>query len=388
MPRKPPPTSPAQARHAVGHSRDRAITRAIESWFRANARDLPWRRPAGRDLQQNGWRRDPYRSLVSEAMLQQTQVSRVIDRYTAFIKRFPTVQSLARADELDVLAMWDGLGYYRRARHLHAAARLIASEFDDKIPRDVQRLRRLPGVGAYTAGAIASMAAGQREALADGNVVRVLLRIDGRNGRTGDKATLDWTWARARALVSACNNPALFNEGVMELGALVCTPARPACAGCPMRPSCRAGAEGRAALIPRPRRAPHRSLVFSDSILIIDSLGRVLMQQRPAAGMWSSMWQALCIESTTRHAGEKTITRAMERLGIGPLGVTPLLTFSHTTSHREISFRSWIARLSRAHRLAPARDAGLRVLPLTAALRLPISSAQRRILEAARRDGA
>jgi A/G-specific adenine glycosylase len=198
------------------------VAGAIVSWFAENARALPWRS-----------RRSGYTALVSEIMLQQTQVDRVEPRYRAFLKRFPSVQSLAEADEADVLKAWEGLGYYRRARMLHAAARIIVSDMGGRIPRNLGELRRLPGVGRYTAGAICSIVHGQKTAIVDGNIARLLARIDGVHLPRGEQAFDTWCWKRAQTLVDASDDPARFNEGMMELGAVVCTPRSPRCRGVP-----------------------------------------------------------------------------------------------------------------------------------------------------------
>ncbi|MFG0315432.1 MAG: A/G-specific adenine glycosylase, partial [Phycisphaerales bacterium] len=198
---------------------DAALTRALEAWFRASARELPWRTDT----------RDPYRSLVSELMLQQTQVSRVIEKFGPFLERFPTVEALAAAPEDDVLAAWSGLGYYRRARLLHACAKAIVEHHDGVVPDSLDDLLELPGIGRYTAGAIASMVFGQRAPIVDGNVARVLLRVHNKPVPQTEKTTIDWAWQRAEELVGACDDPAVFNEAMMELGATVCVPKGPRC---------------------------------------------------------------------------------------------------------------------------------------------------------------
>src|SRR5579864_6582686 len=176
------------------------------AWYDTNARDLPWRKS-----------RDPYRVWVSEIMLQQTRVAAVIEHYREFLRRFPTVQKLARAREASVLATWSGLGYYRRARMLHAAAKVVASELGGKFPETSEGLRALPGVGRYTAAAIASIAFGERVAVVDGNVERVLARVAGR------RLTGEDVWRAAGELLDA-GRPGDFNQAMMELGAVVCTP--------------------------------------------------------------------------------------------------------------------------------------------------------------------
>ena len=210
------------------------FSKRLLRWYDAHRRDLPWRI-------KNGSREtlDPYRVLVSEAMLQQTQVATVIPYFDRFIGRFPTFRALADADEQDVLRLWQGLGYYSRARNLHAAAKRIVREFGGEMPRTAEALRQLPGVGRYTAGAVASIAFDCPAPIVDGNVARVLCRIDRieSDPRT-DKPTLEEIWRRAEQILPAarCGD---FNSALMELGATVCTPRNPKCLICPMKKGCR-----------------------------------------------------------------------------------------------------------------------------------------------------
>jgi A/G-specific adenine glycosylase len=194
---------------------------ALLTWYRLNRRDLPWRRT-----------RDPYRIWLSEIMLQQTRVATVLERYQQFVKRFPTVQKLAAAREVSVLAEWSGLGYYRRARNLHAAARIVVRDHGGEFPGTAAELRTLPGIGRYTAAAIASIAFNEPVALVDGNVERVIARLSGSN-LTGERL-----WVKAEE--NLCReHPGDFNQAMMELGATVCGPAEPSCATCPVRKFCR-----------------------------------------------------------------------------------------------------------------------------------------------------
>ena len=190
-------------------------------WYDAHRRDLPWRNTS-----------DPYRIWVSEIMLQQTRVGAVLGHYRRFLERFPTINVLARAGEQSVLAAWSGLGYYRRARNLHAAAKVVAFERDGEFPQTAAELRDLPGIGRYTAAAIASIAFGERAAVVDGNVERVLQRVTG-NANLG----IQQTWELADALISP-KRPADFNQAMMELGATVCLPREPKCPTCPVLDFC------------------------------------------------------------------------------------------------------------------------------------------------------
>jgi A/G-specific adenine glycosylase len=190
-------------------------------WYRGNRRELPWRRD-----------RKPYRVWVSEIMLQQTRVAAVVEHYQRFLKRFPTVEKLAAAREGSVLAAWSGLGYYRRARMLHAAAKQIVADYDGQFPGTAQRLRTLPGIGRYTAAAIASITFGEAAAVVDGNVERVLTRLLGQPQST---AAL---WKTAEELLAA-DSPGDFNQAMMELGATICLPKAPLCLACPVQIFCK-----------------------------------------------------------------------------------------------------------------------------------------------------
>jgi A/G-specific adenine glycosylase len=338
--------------------RDRRLTRHVSAWFRATARDLPWRR-----------RRDGYTALVAEAMLQQTQAARVIEPFEAFLRRFPTVQALAAADEQDVLAAWQGLGYYRRARHLHVAARMIVEQFGGHVPPAADDLRSLPGVGRYTAGSIASIVFGRREPIVDGNVRRVLARWEADDAPPDDRATLDRTWDRAAALVEAAADPGCFNEGLMELGALICTPAKPKCGACPVAADCRAWQQGQAGEIPSPRAAARRTPVHFHTV-IIERSGSVLLEQRAWGGLWSGMWQTPTVEwpralSTAQVRG---------RLEVRVTDLNRLSGFEYRTTHRQITFHVFRGRTRQ--RRGTWRESDRLV-------DLPMSNAMRRVLAVA-----
>jgi len=251
-------------------------------WYEVNRRDLPWRRTP-----------DPYRIWVSEIMLQQTRVAVVIDRYHAFIERFPTLISLALAPEQDVLAAWSGLGYYRRARMLHKAAQFVAGELGGNLPAASEDLRKLPGIGAYTAAAVASIAHGEAVAVVDGNVERVLCRLAGwaagsRAGGAGLKRKID---TLAAELLDPAR-PGDFNQAMMELGATVCLPRNPQCLVCPLASHCKTRGEHQTA--PRPPMLS-REVAHALSVRSGQEAGQlhreVLLEQRPDTltvmpGLW------------------------------------------------------------------------------------------------------
>ncbi|USN98263.1 MAG: A/G-specific adenine glycosylase [Phycisphaeraceae bacterium] len=317
---------------------DRTLARTLTAWARSAARALPWR-----DAEPG--RRDPYRVLVSELMLQQTQVSRVAERFAAFIGRFPDVRALAQADEADVLAAWSGLGYYRRARHLHAAAKAIVERHGGAMPRDPAALLALPGVGRYTAGAVASIAFDQPQPIVDGNVARVLLRLHGRSDPPTAPATIAWSWARATDLVHSAKQPGSFNEAMMELGAIVCTPRSPACDSCPIARECEAKRRGLQDEIPAPKPRAKQSPLFVGSVLAVDTRGRRLVERRPATGLWAGLWQPPSLERDDRPPEPRDLAEA---LGLSIRGNQPAERFTHQTTHRRVEFGVWHADHARA----------------------------------------
>lgn len=252
------------------------ISALLLSWYDANARTLPWRGI-----------HDPYRTWVSETMLQQTRVETVRGYYERFLARFPTVQALAAADEADVLKCWEGLGYYSRARNLHQAARQIVEEFGGEMPRDVAQLRQLKGIGAYTAGAIASIAFDQRVPAVDGNVIRVISRLTGIRENVGIPSVRRGLEETAEALVPFAR-PGDFNQALMDLGSAVCVPGTPNCDECPLQEHCDALDAGDAEDLPvLPQKNPPKELDWD--VLLIRAGDRVLMRQRTETllhGLW------------------------------------------------------------------------------------------------------
>ena len=251
------------------------------SWFRLNARDLPWRRT-----------RDPYCIWVSEVMLQQTRVATVVDRYTEFIQRFPSLVSLALAKEDEILALWSGLGYYRRARMLHSAAQLLVNEHGGSLPRSSLELRRLPGVGDYTAAAIASIAYGEAVAVIDGNVERVLMRLLGKAATTTSRGRLAARLKEAASELLDPQAPGIFNQAMMELGAMVCLPQIPLCGECPVYDFCQT--RGVHPVRPRKQMASHKTqyaLVKKPLKKGGRQVAVLLVQRPPDASQMPGMWE-------------------------------------------------------------------------------------------------
>jgi A/G-specific adenine glycosylase len=246
---------------------------SLLAWYDAHARDLPWRAS-----------RDPYRVWLSEIMLQQTRVAAVIEHYHEFLRRFPNVKTLAAAREARVLAAWSGLGYYRRARMLHAAAKIIVREHGGKFPATEPGLRTLPGIGRYTAAAIASIAFGEPVAVVDGNVERVLQRI------SGERLSGEELWVGAKNLLDP-KRPGDFNQAMMELGATVCTPRSPACLTCPVIELC--ATRGELAALAKPTPQKKREIHYVLSYRNGNGHGRevFLIQRLPAASLMAGMWE-------------------------------------------------------------------------------------------------
>ena len=253
------------------------LRRRLLAWYAKHERDLPWRRS-----------RDPYRVWVSEIMLHQTQVATVRDYFERFVRAFPNVRRLAAADEGQVLRLWEGLGYYRRARQLHAAAKIIVAEHAGRLPQDVSELQRLPGIGRYTAGAIASIAFGQRAAILEANTIRLLSRLIGYRGDPFSSVGQRILWQTAHDILPN-KDVAQFNQALMEFGSLVCTPAEPKCDACPLRTLCTALAAGLQDKIPRPK-PKQRITELHEAAVVVRKIGRVLVRQCGLNERWAGLW--------------------------------------------------------------------------------------------------
>lgn len=247
------------------------------AWFSRHQRDLPWRGS-----------RDPYGVWISEIMLQQTQVVTVIPYYERFLAAFPDVRSLAAAPEHEVLRLWEGLGYYRRARQMHRAAQVLVAEHGGMFPRSAERIRELPGIGRYTAGAIASIAFDLPEAILEANTVRLLARLLAYRGDPASTAGQRLLWDAAAALVPAAQ-AGTFNQALMELGSLVCTPRDPDCPACPLQLLCAARSQGLQAELPRKAARPVSTPV-REAAVVVRRGSRVFIRKRREGERWAGMW--------------------------------------------------------------------------------------------------
>lgn len=255
----------------------RLFRRNLRAWFDRNARVLPWRGT-----------RDPYAIWLSEIMLQQTQVETVKPYFQRFMAALPTIAVLAAADEQQVLRLWEGMGYYRRARQLHAAARKIVAEHDGRFPTDPATVARLPGIGRYTAGAVLSIAFDQRRPILEANTIRVFSRLLAYDGQTTSAAGQKLLWAAAEAVLPR-RGAGRFNQALMELGSEVCRNRVPLCGDCPVAKSCEARRLGRQNEIPHPKPRPQFEDV-SEAAVLVRRRGRLLVMQWPEGRRWAGLW--------------------------------------------------------------------------------------------------
>ncbi len=302
----------------------KSARRRLLDWYRANKRKLPWRET-----------RDPYAIWVSEAMLQQTRVETVIPYYERFLTRFPDVHTLASAKLDDVLGAWAGLGYYSRARNLRAAARVIDAEHDGRLPEDPETLRRLPGIGRYTAGAVASIAFDRPEPIVDGNIKRVLARYRGIREDVGEPAVTRRLWEEAQALVDG-PDPGDLNQALMELGATVCLPKTPHCSACPLNRSCDAHRVGDAETLPIQRKKKPPRRVEAVAGLVVRR-GVALAVRRPTAGLLGGLWDLPGGELQSDESPAAGLTRVLrERVGLSVSRASKVGSVEHIFTHRKL----------------------------------------------------
>jgi A/G-specific adenine glycosylase len=344
----------------------RQIQERLVAWFRAGHRDMPWRRT-----------RDPYAIWISEIMLQQTRVETVTPYFEKWMARFPSVSALAKAPLDDVLERWAGLGYYARARNLHAAAREIETAYGGRFPSEREAVRALPGIGPYTAGAILSIAFGQPEPILDGNVMRVLSRVFAIEGAVDDTVFKKKLWALAAELVPA-DAASDFNQAMMELGAMVCSPRGPDCARCPLAGECAAHAAGAEERYPAPKAKRPVPSVRQVTVLL-ERDGRVLLVRRPPAGLWGGLWEPPTGELERGEDPAAAAARVAKACtGYALSDVTELDRFEHVLTHRRMQFSAFRARPR--GRLKLDRYDAARWLDARAAKKLGVSAWTARLL--------
>jgi A/G-specific adenine glycosylase len=313
------------------------LARHLLDWYDRHGRTLPWRTS-----------RDPYHVWLSEIMLQQTQVATALPYYQRFLRRLPTLEHLARARQATVLKLWEGLGYYSRARNLHAAAKQVVGEHDGQLPETVEQLQTLPGIGRYTAGAIASIAFGRDEPVVDGNVMRVLARLFCIDSDLRDARSRPPFWSLAERLLPT-GRAGDFNQAMMDLGATVCTPRRPVCEDCPLQADCCAVRTGRVDQLPFKSKAdpiPHHTVVAA---VISRGRGRsreLLITRRDEQAMLGGLWEF----PGGKVEPAETLSQALRREIREELGVTirigrTIATVDHAYSHFRITLHAMAARI-------------------------------------------
>jgi len=355
----------------------RRWSRPLLAWYDRSRRDLPWRR-----------NRDPYAVWIAEIMLQQTQVKTVEPYYRKFLRRFPEVKSLARAPLEEVLKQWAGLGYYRRAELLHAAARMIVADFGSELPQTSADLVRLPGVGRYTAAAIASIAFNEAKAVLDGNVIRVLCRLLEVAEDPARPAVRKNLWDVAQRLVPP-HRPGDYNQAMMELGATICTPANPACAACPVRKLCLAYQAGEPSRLPRTSRKPEPAKMRR-LVLVLARGDRVLLLKRPGRGLWAGLWEFPAFAPFARADERSRLAEALgERLGLRIELAKRKKRVKHRLTHRAVWCEVVQGRCRPGRRdrvLLPPCDQGIyqasRWIKPSRLRELPVSALTRKIAEA------
>ncbi len=337
--------------------------RRLLRWYRSNRRDLPWRTTP-----------DPYRVWISEIMLQQTQVTTVIDYFHRFMSRFPNVRTLANADLDDVLRLWEGLGYYRRARQLHAAAKVIVNEFGGAFPQEVSGWQNLPGVGRYTAGAITSIALNRPAPILEGNTIRLFARLLGLEADVRSTRGQRILWSFSEELVDG-PEPSKFNQAVMELGSLVCRDRQPQCTACPAWPACRAFSSGNQTRIP----VSSYKVVYEkvcEAAIIATRGGKVLMRQCQPGERWTGLWDFPRFPWLD-HEPERQLASSLEQLSGLRVALTPdSFSLRHAVTRFRIELRCFRGEVV-GGRLA-TRTA-FRWVSLAELPKLPLSATGRRI---------
>jgi A/G-specific adenine glycosylase len=342
----------------------------LGAWFAVTRRVLPWRE-----------QRTPYRVWLSEVMLQQTQVSRVVDYFTRFVARFPTVQDLAAADEDAVLSLWSGLGYYSRGRNLHKAAQVVVDEHGGVFPSSSSVLRTLPGVGEYTAAAVATFSSGERIAVVDGNVLRVLSRLLDSAEPVDEPAGREALARTAQQLVDAAADPAIHNEATMELGALVCTPKSPSCGACPWRLQCRAREAG--TVEQRPVKAKKQAKkAMRVAVVVLDVQGKTWLEKRASSGLFGGLWEPANLVIADADDVELAWTRLLiERCVAVPSTFPRPLVVERTLTHRLLRFE--IAVVSTSTVPTIPQDTRGEAFSNEAVASVGMASAARAVLDAA-----
>ena len=307
------------------------LRRRLLRWFDANQRDLPWRK-----------RKSPYRTWVSEIMLQQTQVNTVVDYFNRFVKRFPSIQSLAQADLQHVLQMWEGLGYYRRARQLHAAAREVVENHQGKFPERMTDVLALPGIGRYTAGAILSIALDQPHPILEGNTLRLFARLTHLREDIKSSAVQKRLWAFSESLVSR-HRPGDLNQALMELGSLVCTVRKPACVKCPIKSFCHVRLEGEPSEIPVPSARKTNYEELHEAAIVIRRRDKVLLRKCRPGERWEHLWDFLRFALPPTGQADFLVQSVFDMTGLHLRLGSPYARMKHAVTKYRIRLDCYLA---------------------------------------------
>ncbi len=306
----------------------------ILSWFQENARDLPWRRTYS-----------PYHVWISEIMLQQTQMDRVIGYFSRWISRFPSIASLSTADEEEILKLWEGLGYYARARNIMKTARILMREHKGEMPADYNRLLGLPGIGKYTAGAIMSIAFNQGYPLVDANIERIFARLFNLDKPVKETNTHAFIWRKAEELLPQ-GRAREFNQALMELGALVCISTTPRCSICPIRSECKAFALD--LVFERPvLQSPSRTIFIEMATGILEHGGRILIQKRKSTGVWANLWEFPGGRLEPGETPEMALVREyMEETELSVAPLEKIITVHHSFMNYRVALHCYFCSLT------------------------------------------
>jgi len=339
-------------------------------WYHAHKRDLPWRGI-----------RDPYKTWISEIMLQQTTVSAVIPRFERWVRVFPTIWSLADAPIRKVLAEWQGLGYYNRARNLHRAAQIMRDQYYGRVPDEKEILLKLPGLGLYTAGAVLSIAYRKRYSVIDANVRRVMMRILALRGRAD--GTQDRKVSAFLETVMPKRSAGNFNQALMELGALVCHRRKPLCLQCPLRIMCKAYQKGIQETIPL--KVKKRITELQAVIAVVERNGRFLIQQRPSKGLLADLWEFPGGKIKPGEGAKQTLRREIrEELDVDVVSARPYMRAHHFYTEYKVNLDVWRCQLSSY----PPRNSRRRWVTRKGFSSYPFSSGSVKIIEQLRKDGS
>jgi A/G-specific adenine glycosylase len=338
-------------------------------WYRDNKRSLPWR-----DID------NPYFIWISEIMLQQTRVDQAEPYFNQFVEQFPTVYELAEARRQEVLSVWEGLGYYSRARNMHDAAQMVVEEYEGKVPDNWDEIIKLKGIGPYTAAAILSMAYQKPYAVVDGNVIRVLIRYSGIEDDVRRSSTKNEIQELAEELLSR-EQPGDFNQALMELGALICTPTDPECEECPIAANCIAYKQVKTETIPYKspaKKVPHHNIGVG---IIMNENNEVLIALRPENVMLGGMWEFPGGKREEGESIEETILRELdEELGVKAEIVKPFMQLKHTYSHLKITLYAFICKLVEG-KPEPKTSQQIKWIPIEELNDFPFPKANRRLTE-------